>query len=59
MGPNRVDISSSPHLRMETDPLSETFCFLVSRIPHDGQNPNTKYKVKKTKDIPVTGSGGP
>jgi hypothetical protein len=28
------------HLRIETDPVSETSCFLVSRIPDDG-------KVKK------------
>jgi hypothetical protein len=25
------------HLRMETDPVSETSCFLVSRIPDDGK----------------------
>jgi hypothetical protein len=33
--PKRVGIST-PHLRTETDPVSETFCFLVSRIPDDG-----------------------
>jgi hypothetical protein len=26
-----------PHLRTETDPLSETSCFLFSRIPDDGR----------------------
>jgi hypothetical protein len=25
----------------ETDPVSETFCFLVSRIPDDGQRQKT------------------
>jgi hypothetical protein len=28
-----------PHLKTETDPVSETLCFLVSRIPDDGQSP--------------------
>jgi hypothetical protein len=28
-----------PHLRAETDPISETLCSLVSRIPDDGQSP--------------------
>jgi hypothetical protein len=27
-----------PHLRTEPDPVSETLCFLVSRIPDDGQS---------------------
>jgi hypothetical protein len=31
--PNRV---FPPHLRTETDPVSETLCFLVSRVPNDG-----------------------
>jgi hypothetical protein len=31
--------TSSPHLRTETDPVSETLRFLVSRIPDDGQGP--------------------
>jgi hypothetical protein len=26
-----------PHLRMETDPVSETLCFLLFRIPEDGK----------------------
>jgi hypothetical protein len=29
----------SPHLRTETDPVSETSCFLVSRIPDNGKSP--------------------
>jgi hypothetical protein len=28
--------------RIETDPVSETLSFLVSRIPDDGQNPKTQ-----------------
>jgi hypothetical protein len=40
-GPNTKYVSS-PHLRTETDPLSETLCFLVSRIPDDGQSPKTQ-----------------
>jgi hypothetical protein len=30
-----------PHLRTETDPVSETLCFLVFRIPDDGQSSET------------------
>jgi hypothetical protein len=30
-----------PHLRNETDPVSETLCFLVSRIQNDGKNKRT------------------
>jgi hypothetical protein len=37
-GLNRVGVSPSPHLRTETVPLSETLCFLVSRIPNGGQS---------------------
>jgi hypothetical protein len=37
---NRVGVFA-PHLRTETDPVSETLCFLVSRIPDDGQSPKT------------------
>jgi hypothetical protein len=33
---------SKDHLRMETDPVSETSCFLVSRIPDDGKSPKTQ-----------------
>jgi hypothetical protein len=29
--------SFPPHLKTETDPVSETLCFLFSRIPDDGQ----------------------
>jgi hypothetical protein len=41
-GPNRVGVSP-PHLRAETDSVSETSCFPVSRISDDGQSPKTKY----------------
>jgi hypothetical protein len=34
-------VSSPPHLRMEKNPVSETLCFLVSRILDDGQSPKT------------------
>jgi hypothetical protein len=27
-----------PHLRTETDPVFEKLCFLVSRMPNDGQS---------------------
>jgi hypothetical protein len=36
-GPNRVGVSP-PHLRTETNAISETLCFLVSRIPDDGRS---------------------
>jgi hypothetical protein len=36
-GLERVD-DSSPHLRTETDPVSERLCFPVSRISDDGQS---------------------
>jgi hypothetical protein len=39
--PNRGGVSPS-HLRMETDPVSETSCSLVSRIPDEGQSPQTQ-----------------
>jgi hypothetical protein len=39
-GPNRVGVS--PHLRTETDPVSETSCFLVRRTPDDEQSPKTQ-----------------
>jgi hypothetical protein len=28
-GPNRAFVSLSSHLKMETDPVSETLCFLI------------------------------
>jgi hypothetical protein len=37
-GPKWADVLL-PHLRTETDPVSETSCFLVSRIPDEGQSP--------------------
>jgi hypothetical protein len=39
---NRVGVASPPHLWTETDPVSETLCFLVSRIPNDGQSTNSQ-----------------
>jgi hypothetical protein len=44
-GQNRVGVSTS-HLRTETDTVSETLCFLVTRIPDDGQSPNL-YLLQK------------
>jgi hypothetical protein len=32
----------SPHVKMETDPVSETLCFLVFRIPDDGPSPEAQ-----------------
>jgi hypothetical protein len=53
-GPNKV--FPTPHLRTETDPVSETLFSLVFRIPDDGQGyrsggpgsiPGTTRKKKK------------
>jgi hypothetical protein len=33
---------SPPHLRMETDPVSETSCFIFHRIPNDEESPKTQ-----------------
>jgi hypothetical protein len=33
--------SPSSHMRTETDPVSETLCFLVFIIPDDGQIPQS------------------
>jgi hypothetical protein len=41
MGPNWVGILP-PHLRTETDPASETSCFLFLRRPDDGETPKTQ-----------------
>jgi hypothetical protein len=41
-GPNWVHVSRS-HLRTETDPVSETLCFLVFSIPDEGQSPETQW----------------
>jgi hypothetical protein len=57
-------VSSPPfHLRTETDPVSETSCFLVSRIPDDGKVEKTsnpvdciwfaKYRIKILQEISV------
>jgi hypothetical protein len=40
-GPNKVDVST--HLKTETHPVSETLCFIASRILDDGQSPQTQY----------------
>jgi hypothetical protein len=34
-------VSPSTDLKTETDPVSEMLCFLVFRIPDDGQSPGT------------------
>jgi hypothetical protein len=39
-GPNRVGVSP-PHLKAETDPVSETLCLRDFRIPDNGQSPKT------------------
>jgi hypothetical protein len=42
-GPNRVDISPSPHLPEDGNRSSfRTLCFLVSRIPDGGQSPKSQ-----------------
>jgi hypothetical protein len=40
--PNWVGVYSHLHLRTETDPVSESSCFLFSRIPDDGKSPKTQ-----------------
>jgi hypothetical protein len=40
-GPNWV-YAFPPHLKTETDSVSETLCFLVSRILDDGRSPKTQ-----------------
>jgi hypothetical protein len=39
---SRCLVSPSPHLRAETDPVSEKFCFLVFIIPDDRQSPEAQ-----------------
>jgi hypothetical protein len=41
-GPNRVDVSLRQP-RTETDPISETLCFLALRLPDDGYSPKTQW----------------
>jgi hypothetical protein len=36
------EVSSSPHLRTETDAVSETLCFLVFKILDNGQSEQTQ-----------------
>jgi hypothetical protein len=40
-----IEVGVFPHLRTETDPVSETLCFslLFRENPDDGQNPKTQY----------------
>jgi hypothetical protein len=38
----RQQVPSYPHLKTETDPVSETLWFLVFRIPDDEQSPETR-----------------
>jgi hypothetical protein len=40
LGP--IERANFNHLRTETNPVSETLCFLVSRIAGDGQSPRTQ-----------------
>jgi hypothetical protein len=35
-------LEARKHTVLETDPVSETLCFLASRIPDDGQSPKTQ-----------------
>jgi hypothetical protein len=35
-------VSSPPHLRTDTNPISERSCFLVSRIPDDEESPKSQ-----------------
>jgi hypothetical protein len=36
-------MSPSPHLKTETDPVSERLCSTVLRIPDDGQSPEPQW----------------
>jgi hypothetical protein len=38
-GPNEVGVFHPPHLRTDTDPVSEKLWFVDSRIPDDGRSP--------------------
>jgi hypothetical protein len=56
-GPNGV---SPPHVRTETDPVSETLCFIGFRILDDGQSPKTQqfwvlYTTVRTLYNPIVG----
>jgi hypothetical protein len=41
MGPNRVSVYLLHQLRMKTDPVCKTLCFLAFRILGDGHSPKT------------------
>jgi hypothetical protein len=47
-GPNRVGVSL-PHVRTETDPVSEMLRLLVSRIPDDRPSPNGIHHLQNNK----------
>jgi hypothetical protein len=42
LGPSSGILENRKHNVSETDPESETLCFLVSRTPDDGQSPKTQ-----------------
>jgi hypothetical protein len=44
----------TPHLRMETDPVSGTSCFLVSRILDDGKSPKNPVILTATYVLHMT-----
>jgi hypothetical protein len=43
-------------MRTETDPVSETLCFLVSRIADDGQRPKTQYSENDKTAVAAVGT---
>jgi hypothetical protein len=50
---------SPPHLRVETDPVSETLCFLVFIILDDGQSPETHCRKPSDSTYSVFGRSLP
>jgi hypothetical protein len=38
----KVSNRSPLHLRTEVDPITESLCFIIFRIPNDGQSPETQ-----------------
>jgi hypothetical protein len=42
LGPLELTPITEPDFRTETDPVSETLCYLVFRIPDDAQSPKTQ-----------------
>jgi hypothetical protein len=48
--PNGVGVPIPLHSGMETDPLCRALCFVVFRIPGDGQSPETRrYAIVRTR----------